>query len=367
MRLRHLFALAAGAAAAACSSVSESVPGDWREVPQSARIAHVELDSNGRVVTLPTAPVATPLVSTIRIERDAIGPRLVNGSRTLTEQFVAIDSFDISAERGEVAFSARRDDDFDIGLVATEGSPIKWVPNDPADEIGVQWAPRGNKISYIVRGAGGDLVRTVHIPTGFAISIPLAHSRVHALGWDPQAERFAIAFSTPVSSDQVDVVTYEGKERRVAVGPSSTIDADAEPFAGGAVILRPRDIRYGERLPVVVWAGDDQRWNDARAALMKRSRVAMIVTAGTPGEAVWTEVARTPWMDGATVFVVDPSGRTPRAPGRFLIAGDAQLGAWELRRTSAGAAVSPAVVQSFAAGFIADELKRAPSTHGRSR
>src|SRR5205807_8315221 len=110
------------------------------------------------------------------VPHDTAGVRIVNsrliaGETALTPQFTAIQSFDVSLERGEVAFSARRTDNFDIGLVSLDGSDVHWIPQDPADETDVQWAPRGNKISYVVHSRTGDLVRTVHIPTSLQLTV----------------------------------------------------------------------------------------------------------------------------------------------------------------------------------------------------
>ena len=61
--------------------------------------------------------------------------RIYNGDKPVTEAFAAIDSFAYSESRGEVAFSAKREGGFDIGLAASDGSKTNWVPADPADEV----------------------------------------------------------------------------------------------------------------------------------------------------------------------------------------------------------------------------------------
>src|SRR6266550_2149175 len=91
--------------------------------------------------------------------------KLVSEGKELTPQFAAIQSFDVSLDRREVVFSAKRKDNFDIGLVSLDGSDIHWIPEDPVDETGPVWAPRGNKVAYILHTATGSIVRTVHIPT----------------------------------------------------------------------------------------------------------------------------------------------------------------------------------------------------------
>src|SRR5207244_6167203 len=94
-----------------------------------------------------------------------VNSRLIAGETALTPQFTAIQSFDVSLERPEVAFSARRTDNFDIGLVSLDGSDMHSVPADPAADIDVQSAPRGNTISSTVRGKLSAAARTRHAPT----------------------------------------------------------------------------------------------------------------------------------------------------------------------------------------------------------
>ena len=335
-----------------CATAPEPFPEAWKTVPQALRIRSLTLDESGKV--------AYPAVMVPRREVIRMANRqLFNGEQLLTEQFRAIDSFDYSEARGEVAFSARRDQGFDIGLVSSEGSAVKWVPEDPADEVMVQWAPRGSKISYVIRANGGDVVRTMHVPTAAALSIPFPLATVHALAWDPQAERFAVAYSTPDASDRVEVMKYDGEERRMAVESAVTLDVEVESLSGGAILLRPRDLRYEEKLPVVGWVGD-RAWNDARAALIKEARVAVIVTKEV-NEALW----KAPWMDQGKVFIVAPHPGplpAPRGEGTIMIVpGERYV------RNGDVVTVPAAVIQSVAAGFIADQLKRTTPLNGSSR
>src|SRR5439155_20935863 len=107
--------------------------------------------------------------------------KLVIEGKELTPKFAAIQSFDVSLERREIVFSAKRADNFDIGLLSLDGSEIHWVPEDPADETDVQWAPRGKKDSYGVVTKAGDVVRTVHIPTAVQLSVPFPYAAVRTL------------------------------------------------------------------------------------------------------------------------------------------------------------------------------------------
>src|SRR5262249_48593584 len=135
--------------------------------------------------------------SAVRVEHG----KLVAGTNELTPQLAAIQSFDVSLERREVVFSAKNGaDNFDIGLVSLDGSDIHWFPSDPADETDVQWAPRGNKVSYIVHLKAGDVVRTVHVPTAAQLSVDFPYASIRALAWDRAAERYAVVISSPDAS-----------------------------------------------------------------------------------------------------------------------------------------------------------------------
>jgi hypothetical protein len=334
-----------------CATAPEPLPEAWKSVSQAPRIRSLTLDEAGKV-TYPA--VFVPRREVIRVIDDMLVGTVASSDKVLTERFRAVDSFDLSEERGEVVFSAMRDKAYDVGLVSSEGSAVKWVPEDPADEVMVQWAPKGSKISYVIRANGGDVVRTVHVPTAATLSVPFPLATIHALAWDPQAERFAVAYSTPEASDRVEVMKYDGEERRMAVAPAVTLDVEVESFPGRALMLRPRDIRYDEKLPVVVWVGESA-WNDARAALIRNARVAVLVTK-QPGDALWQAIEATPWMDGAKLFTVGERGRgVSFVPGeRYRVDGNVVT-------------APPAVIQSVAAGFIADQLKRTTPLNGSSR
>ena len=331
---------------AACATTAP-IPEAWTSSPPATRIPTVTLGYS-------RGPVDTP----VRVE----GNRLMRGDKPLTDVFTAIDSFDYSAARDEVIFSAKRDASFDIGIAAGDGSKVNWVPADPADEVRVQWAPRGSKVSYIVRAPLGDVVRTLHIPTSFQYAISFGPARIHALAWDTPAERYAVAYSTLDASDRVEELRYDGTDRKVTQAPSAKIRAEVLPFATGGYVLRPFDLAYNEKLPVVVWAADTLAWSDARAALLASTRVAMIVTLGNPSADVWTKINETAWLDASRVVVVNA-----RREGVPSVVGDARVPAGRYRRAGNVVSVAPAAIQSFAAGFIADQWKRTSQTNGRSR
>lgn len=343
-----------------CSRLFHPIPKEWLPVPAATLIRSVALSSDGKVAPSPKPAVPTAPKGSIVATNNAIA----NGLKLLTEPFQAIDSFDLSDSRGEVVFSAKRDGDFDIGLVAVEGSDISWVPDDPADEVAVKWAPKGSKISYIVRTRFGDAVRTVHVPTAANFTVDFGLSRIHDLAWDPQGERYAVAYSTPMTSDAVDILKYSGEARTPAIKPAARLDVNLEPFAGDAIVLQPVDIRYNEKLPLVIWlAADPLVWNDARAELMRNARVALVVSSQGPTDALLQRARETAWIDARRVYVVGPS--LGSIEGANVITGGSDVPRGSFKRIG-GLTVQPADIESFAARFIADDLKRNPPPNGDS-
>lgn len=229
--------------------------------------------------------------------------QLFHGKTALTPRFAAIDSFDVSLQRREVVFSAKRANNFDVGLVSLDGSDIHWVPEDPNDEVAVQWAPRGNKVSYIVHTPGGDIVRTVHIPTSSQLAVDFPYASVRSLRWDPAGERYVVVVTSPDASERTESMRYGGEARRVEVPSKTRLDVAIEPLAGG-IVMRPSAIRYGEKLPLVVWIAPRlYEWSDARGALLQRDRVACAIITRKPDEAFWQAVRDVPWIDASKRLV----------------------------------------------------------------
>src|SRR5579859_5443769 len=282
--------------------------------------------ASGGVQPPPAVPM--PGKDVVSVAHNAL---FANG-KELTPEFKAIDSFDVSLERREVVFSAKRKDNFDIGLVSLDGSDIHWVPEDPADEVDVRWAPRGNKVSYIVRAIGGDLVRTVHIPTAMQLSADFPYARVHSVVWDADAERYSVKVTSPDASERTESLKYDGTARKTIVAPADHLDIDVESFGRNGVMLRPQLLRYNEQLPLVIWVADQPlEWNAARGALMKNNRIAVAVVKEVP-----EELPDLPWIDSHKIFLVSKE---------------------TVRRRTPWIAVPHADVESLAARWIAQHLK----------
>jgi hypothetical protein len=362
MRLKPLFSTLLPALLSACATTAPEIPKAWLDVPRATQLRTVSYDADGKLRTN-TAPVLSLRApSGVRIRDNA----LERNGKPLTPAFPAIDSFAVSEERKEVVFSAKRVDSFDVGLVSIDGSDIHWVPEETADEIAVQWAPRGNKISYLVRTSTGDLVRTVHVPTASQLSVGFPGSIVRALAWEPAAERYAVIVESPESSPRVEVQKYGGEEQRTAVPPSTRLDVETEPLAGNSV-MRPVSLRYGEKLPLVVWIAKERfAWNDARAALQQNARVAVAIVTAEPDAAFWAAAKAIPWLDLSRTYVVSASATRNPQPAT-IIEPDPSLPAGRYRRADNRLLVPPPVVESFAAGFIADQLKGTRPPNGSNR
>ncbi len=332
-----------------CASSLAPIPEAWKSPPAARAFTRAEL----RRTVIDTSPVArsprdVAEAAEVGVVTDAEGARIYRGSTPLTPQYREIESFDVSLDRREIVFSAKRDANFDVGLVSLDGSQVNWIPEEPADEVAPRWAPRGNKASFIVRNKAGDLIRTVHIPTAFQLIVDFPFGIVRGLAWDDAGERFAVSWETADASQRIETMKYDGVGRRIAVPPAIDLAVNVTPFGGG-LMLRPESMVYNERLPLVIWVTNGQKnsWNDARGELMKDGGIAVLVLDGPPDATVMNAIAETAWIDPRRMFAV---GAT--VPGTVSIVGDALVPAGFYRTTPEVISVHPSGVESLAAGWI---------------
>jgi hypothetical protein len=346
MRFPILLALIASACA---SGPARPVPQSWMHVEEARKI------TQGIPRVAPSSPV--------HLVQAQGGEKLVNGDKDVTPVYRAIDSFDYMAERHEVIFSAKRDRSFDIGLAADDGSEIHWVPEDPADEVAVQWAPRGNKVTFLVPGKVGTIMRTVHIPTSTQLTVDFPFASIRSFAYDAEGQRVSVVYSTPDASERLESLQYGGEERRMDVAPAVRLNVTVDR-RGDAVLLTPIGIRYNEKLPLVVWMSSDPlAWDDARASLMRNARVACAVVSREPDAALWTSLRELAWVDGARMYLVGDAAASH--PATIIRPAAGLSGVYEQR---ANIVTAPAgIVESFAAGFIAEQLKGTSPPDGYHR
>jgi len=214
------------------------------------------------------APVSGDLLA---IVRDDAGERIdrmtADGASAVSATYPRIDSFDPAPRGEELAFSAERNGNFDVAIASTDGKTLNWIPSDAADEVGVAWAPRGNKVSFLIRRPDSTLVRSVHVPTSFQLTFETPLERVRALAWEPRAERIVMLLDGPVISPRVDWVEYSGANRAPLLQPGTRLAREPERIAFGtadAILLPPRTVRYGEKGPLfVVLTNEPLAWDDA--------------------------------------------------------------------------------------------------------
>lgn len=320
MRVMRLLA-AALVLASACASVPSDAPPSPAQTaaqsPDAPQYRALSYDAGGVLLHV----AKPPRNGAVHVVKTTDGVALANGEKVLTPSYPAIDSFDTAPEGDLVAFSAKRIDNFDIALVATKGSDVRWVPHDPADEVAVQWAPRGSKISYVIRARSGDVVRTVHVPTAMQLATNFPFGRVRALAWDPRAERYAVDWDSIDASDRIEQMTYAGEERKMLTPPAVRLDVAIEPLAG-ALVMRPTAMRYNEKLPLVVWqTAEPHAWSDVRGNLQKSERIAVAVIDRAPDEKFWSAVHATAWIDSARTFIVDAKSPVIESQAAARIAG----------------------------------------------
>lgn len=229
----------------------------------------------------------------------------------------AIDSFAISPGGKEIVFSAEHAGGFDVGLVSSAGSEVRWIAPDRRNETMVSWAPRGNKVSYRIGTPGGVLIRTVHIPTSAQLLVDLGMAEVRQLAWDPKAEKFALLMSTPERSPFVRQMRYGGEEPEDLVPPVTSLGLDLQVLTGAGAdsfVHAPRLVRYGHRYPLVVWLEPESlfAWNPARASLAAHTVGGTVITgraAAELDEPFWKAVEALPWVDVGRIYVVSRMAR----------------------------------------------------------
>jgi hypothetical protein len=351
MRFWKLSAIFLAACAAAPATRTELIPADLPEVPHAAQ--YRDIDKSG-----------PPPESAVHVVKSATGEKLANGEKELTPEFPAIDSFDVSQTRKEVVFSAKRGDNFDVGLVSVDGSDIHWIPSDPADEVSVRWAPRGNKVSYVIRERNGDVVRVVHVITSARFLADFPYGHVVATAWDADGERYSVSWESADASQRVESIAWDGRDRRMEIAPGARLTGVATELSGGVLIIRPEAMHYGEKLPLVVWRTTGRNlWSDARAQLQRENRVACAIIDRDPDDAFWADMHLHPWIDLTRVFVVN----APAPPGGTSIRGIVGAESGRVRIEGNSLLVPVDVVESFAAGTITRQLKGSPPAHGRNR
>ena len=282
--------------------------------------------------------------------------------------FTSIQAFDVSPDATEIAFSADRGAGLDVGLVATEGSPVRWIGPDPLVERSVKWAPRGNKIAYVIETPGGSVVRSVHITTGFQVSTPLPLTVVNDLAWDAAGERLALLLTSADAGERVEVMRYDGTERRVAVAPALRAEAP-DQVAGDpeAVLFPPGQVRYNQKVPLVVWVADEGpfAWHDARARLQQNRRMGSVVVArgAASHPALWETIAALPWVDPERVFLVSPDVPVLRGVGFHVtvLSPGPQIPADPARMTVVGSDSTP--LEKFALLWLGDRLREFEREH----
>jgi hypothetical protein len=283
------------------ASCATAPPTAVETAPETPRYGALSYDKGGVLLHV----AAPPRSGAVHVVKTADGAAIANGEKVLTPSYPAIESFDVAPEGDLVAFSAKHGDNFDIALVAAKGSEVRWMPSDPRDELAVQWAPRGSKISYVIRARSGDIVRTLHIPTAAQLTSTFPYGRVHALAWEPRAERYAVAWESIDASDRIEQMTYSGDDRRMLTPPAMKLDVSIEPV-GGAVVMRPATMRYNEKLPLVIWqTAEPHAWSDARGRLQQANRIAVAIIDHPPDETFRAAIREIAWVDSGRAFVVD--------------------------------------------------------------
>lgn len=226
-----------------------------------------ELGGEGMVRWPTFVPGSAAVLS---IVKDESGERLVSvtaeGRSDASPVFGAIDSFAVAPRGDEIVYSALRDGGFDVAIASPDGKQVNWIPADRGDEVGVTWAPRGNKVSYLIRRPDGTLVRSVHVPTSFQLTFETVFEAVRILAWEPRAEKIVMVLDGPSRGPHIDWVEYSGANRVSLSSSAFSVNRDPERLIAGGegvILLPPPVVRYGETLPLfVVMSNEPLAWDE---------------------------------------------------------------------------------------------------------
>lgn len=289
-----------------------------------ARVAggRLEWRGGGRSRTLPRAlhrirfmPDGSTLIG---VEHGDAGESIVTlaadgRDKRVAGPFRSIDSYDVSPEGTDIAFSASRSGGFDVAIVSATGGGPRWIYPDPRDERRVIWAPLGHKIAYVVESIDGSILRSVHVPTGAMVEVSFPWTRIDSVAWMPDARRIAVAESSVLTSSHVELVHYDGSGRQEVVPPVKRLVASTDLLPNSdprAIVIPPLRPRYGVRDPVVIRVADGGAagWSDGQAAILGRTGAGMIIVrrgVSSLGGRFWKAVDSLEWVDRDRIFVVE--------------------------------------------------------------
>lgn len=224
---------------------------------------------------------------------------------------IEIESWDVEPREGQLVFAAELSDGrMDVGIAATDASAMRWLPAEPGDEYRATWAPRGNKVTWLIDSPAGVVMRSVHIPTGYQLSVPFGFVQIDSVAWEPDAEKVFLVTSSPLASPSVVSIRYGGEDRMVVVDPEQRIERSGEPLPGipGAVVLAPARVQYGHTYPVVVITGNKSSGWDARFAEAAKDAAGAVVwvpeSDETTIESARSALAQIGWVDPARISII---------------------------------------------------------------
>jgi hypothetical protein len=240
-----------------------------------------------------------------------------DGGEVLLGNFEDTPAFDLDRDEEELAISVRREGSRSIAIANARKERMNWVPADPGDEVMPRWAPRGYKVSYVIRHASGDLLRTVHVPTSAMTLVDFPHASVRALDWFHDGDRLVVSVSSILESDHLLEVHYEQGVRRELFEPEYRFERELDRISGtppGTMMVLPRRVAYDGRHPLVIWtrpgSSSGMPFDSVLVPLLQRDDLALLLANGGGGEldrSFWDELARTEWIDPSMVWLVETS------------------------------------------------------------
>jgi TolB protein len=146
---------------------------------------------------------------------------------------------------GRIAFAACVAGNWDIYSVATDGTDLRRLTTDPADDLDPAWSLDGTRLAFASRRDGYWNLYVLELTDGRLVQLTAGHSYDGAPAWSPDGQR--VAFESSRAGDlDVWVVDADGKEL-VNLTPDSPFGDAGPAWSPDGRTIAFTSWRYGDR------------------------------------------------------------------------------------------------------------------------
>jgi len=96
-----------------------------------------------------------------------------------------------SPDGGRIAFTSHRAGNYDLWIMAADGSEPRQLTDTPANDYGANWSPDGRRIAFTSNRSGNDDIWTVDVQTGELRRLTTGAGKDFCPAWSPVGDRIA--------------------------------------------------------------------------------------------------------------------------------------------------------------------------------